>query len=100
MAQFWQVIRSYDNERSQGLTGTSGTEAEMNGYRFSAYVIRDNEGWVAHCPDFPDCRAHGETYELALSNLREAIRIYVEDGLGDDEAPPQHDDLSFTTLSF
>lgn len=72
----------------------------MSSYRFSAYVTRDGEGWAAHCPEFRDCRAHGETYELALANLRDVIQIFVEDGLGDDEAPPQHDDLSFTTLSF
>jgi predicted RNase H-like HicB family nuclease len=75
------------------------TEVDMNGYRFSAYVIRDRDGWAAHCPEFPDCRARGVTYEEALDNLRDVIRIFVEDGLGDDEAPPQNDALSFTTLS-
>ena len=58
----------------------------MSGYRFSAYVIRDSEGWAAHCPEFPDCRARGATYELALDSLRDVIQIFVEDGLGDDEA--------------
>ncbi len=72
----------------------------MSGYRFSAYVLRDREGWAAHCPDFPDCRARGATYELALASLRDVIQIFVEDGLGDDEPPPQHDGLAFTTLSF
>ena len=67
------------------------TEVDMSGYRFSAYVIRDIEGWVAVCPEFPDCRALGATYEQALDNLRDVIRIYVEDGLGDDEPVPQHD---------
>jgi predicted RNase H-like HicB family nuclease len=71
----------------------------MNGYRFSVYAIRDAEGWAAHCPEFTDCRARGATYESALANLRDVIRIFVEDGLGDDEPPPRHDDLSFTTLS-
>ncbi len=72
----------------------------MSGYRFSAYVIRDSDGWAAHCPEFPDCRARGATYELALDSLRDVIKIFVEDGLGDDEAPPQHSELSFTSLSF
>jgi predicted RNase H-like HicB family nuclease len=74
------------------------TEAEMNGYRFSVYVIRDGESWAACCPEFPDCRARGATYEAALANLREVIGIFVEDGLGDDEPPPQHEEMSFTTL--
>ena len=70
----------------------------MNDYRFSVYVIRDREGWAAVCAEFPDCRARGATYEAALANLRDVISIFVEDGLGDDELPPQHEELSFTTL--
>ena len=74
------------------------TEADMSGYRFSAYVIRDGEGWAAHCPEFPDCRASGATYELALDNLRDVIQIFVEDGWGDDELPPQPREMSLTSL--
>ena len=71
----------------------------MNGYRFSVYAIREGEGWAAHCPEFPGCRARGASYEGALANLRDVIQIFVEDGLGDDEPPPQHEELSFTTLN-
>jgi predicted RNase H-like HicB family nuclease len=76
----------------------NNTEVDMSGYRFSAYVIRDREGWAAHCPEFPGCRARGATYEEALANIRDVISIFVEDGFGDDELPPQHEELSFTTL--
>jgi predicted RNase H-like HicB family nuclease len=78
--------------------GKVRTEAEMSGYLFPAYVVRDRDGWAAHCPEFPDCRAHGATYEEALENLRDVIQIFVEDGLGDDEPPPQHDELSLTSV--
>jgi len=70
----------------------------MNDYRFSVYVIRDREGWAAVCAEFPDCRARGATYEAALANLRDVISIFVEDGLGDDELPPQPDETCFTAL--
>lgn len=82
------------------LAVNNDTEVDMSGYRFSAYVIRDIEGWAAVCPEFPDCRALGATYEQALDNLRDVIRIYVEDGFGDDEPVPQPKELSLTTLSF
>lgn len=100
MAQIWQLSRLNETEQAERTPGTSITEADMTGYRFSAYVIRDSDGWAAHCPEFPDCRARGATYELALDSLRDVIKIFVEDGLGDDEAPPQHSELSFTSLSF
>ena len=100
MAQFSQPLKSNEAEQAERAPGASITEADMSGYRFSAYVLRDREGWAAHCPEFPDCRARGATYELALASLRDVIQIFVEDGLGDDEPPPQHDGLAFTTLSF
>jgi len=99
MAQFSQPLRSNETDPAERAPGASITEADMSSYRFSAYVIRDSQGWAAHCPEFPDCRARGGTYETALDNLRDVIQIFVEDGLGDDEMPPQHAELSLTSVS-
>jgi len=99
LAQFWQILISEDIEGARRAPGNVGTEADMSGYRFPAYVVRDSEGWTAHCPEFPDCRARGATYELALENLRDVIQIFVEDGLGDDEQTPRAEDVALTTLT-
>ena len=41
--------------------------------------------WVAECPSLPGCISQGETRELAVTNIREAIEGYIltlkEDGL-------------------
>ncbi|MEP6664632.1 MAG: type II toxin-antitoxin system HicB family antitoxin [Verrucomicrobiota bacterium] len=41
--------------------------------------------WVAECPSLPGCVSQGETRELAVANIREAIEGYVlalkDDGL-------------------
>jgi predicted RNase H-like HicB family nuclease len=34
--------------------------------------------WVAECPSLPGCISQGETKEEAISNIREAICLYVE----------------------
>lgn len=70
----------------------------MNTYRFSVYVTRDVEGWAACCPEFPDCRARGSSHEDAVANLKDLIQVLVEDGLGDDEPPPQNGELCFASL--
>jgi len=57
----------------------------MSGYRFSVLVARDMNGWEAYCPDFPDCRARGSSYEDAVANLKDLVQVLIEDGLGDDE---------------
>jgi predicted RNase H-like HicB family nuclease len=58
----------------------------MDGYRFSVVIGRDEEGWAASCPEYPDCRASGPSYEETLAAIREAIQIRVE-ALGDDGRP-------------
>jgi predicted RNase H-like HicB family nuclease len=70
----------------------------MDDYRFSVVVGRNGNGWVAVCPEFEDCEAHGETYEAALANIREAIQVRIEDCLGDNEDIPQAETVNFTTL--
>ena len=34
--------------------------------------------WVAECPSLPGCISQGETKEIAIKNIKEAIDIYVE----------------------
>jgi len=71
----------------------------MSGYRFSVLVAKDIKGWEAYCPDFPDCRARGASYEDAVANLKDLVQILIEDGLGDDETIFQAEELCFTALN-
>jgi len=38
-----------------------------------------NGGYSAWVPTLPGCASQGETFEEALSNIQEAITLYVED---------------------
>ena len=38
----------------------------------------DEGGYTVYVPSLPGCISEGETAEEALSNIREAIRIYLE----------------------
>jgi predicted RNase H-like HicB family nuclease len=40
--------------------------------------IRSVEGWAASCPSLPGCHTQGETRAEALTNLRTAIRLWLE----------------------
>ena len=42
--------------------------------------------WVAECPSLPGCVSQGTTREEAVTNIREAIKAYV-DALNDDGLP-------------
>lgn len=42
--------------------------------------------WVAECPSLPGCISQGTTREEAVSNVREAIRVYIA-ALEEDNLP-------------
>jgi len=70
----------------------------MDDYRFSVVIGRNGNGWVAVCPEFQGCEAHGKSYEKALANIRQAIQVRIEDCLGDNEDIPQPETVNFTML--
>jgi len=52
-------------------------------------IVQEGEdGWfVVTCPSLPGCISQGKTIEEALSNIKEAIELYLE---------PDEDDLILT----
>jgi predicted RNase H-like HicB family nuclease len=48
--------------------------------KWRVVLERDDESgeWAAWCPELPGCTSAGETEEEALSNIREAIELYLE----------------------
>ncbi len=70
----------------------------MEEYRFSVVIGSNGDGWVAVCPEFGDCEAHGDSYEEVLAKIREEIQVRIEDSLGDNEDIPQAETVNFTSL--
>ena len=46
--------------------------------KFSVIIERDSAGYYAYCPDLPGCQSQGDSMEEAVSNIREAIALYLE----------------------
>ena len=38
----------------------------------------EDEVFVAEVPELPGCIAHGDTEELALQNIKEAIQLWID----------------------
>ena len=53
----------------------------MKMYRFSVIIEKDGDGYFASCPELQGCYTQGDTYEQALENIKDAIRLHVEDRL-------------------
>ncbi|HWJ40228.1 MAG TPA: type II toxin-antitoxin system HicB family antitoxin [Candidatus Limnocylindrales bacterium] len=45
--------------------------------RFTAMIYRENDGYVALCPEL-DVASQGDSVEEASSNLREAVELLIE----------------------
>jgi len=61
----------------------------MSSYRFSVVVEKDKEGYFVFCPELQGCYSQGDTYEEALGNIRDAIRLHLEDRVASGEEIPQ-----------
>ena len=50
----------------------------MHKYEIIIYWSNDDDVFVSEVPELPGCMAHGETQEAALSNVREAMDLWLE----------------------
>ncbi len=51
----------------------------MPDYRFTVVVGQDENGlYVASVPLLQGCYTQGETYEKALENIKDAIKLHIE----------------------
>jgi predicted RNase H-like HicB family nuclease len=41
-------------------------------------LLQTDEGWSVSCLDLPGCHSQGESREEALTNIREAIGLWLE----------------------
>ena len=49
----------------------------MNVQRFTAMIYREDDGYVALCPEL-DVASQGDSVEEASANLREAVELFLE----------------------
>jgi predicted RNase H-like HicB family nuclease len=70
----------------------------MKSYRISVVIEKDEEGYYAFSPELQGCYTQGDTYEEVIHNIRDAIKLHIEDRLasGEDVVLPQS--ISLTTL--
>jgi predicted RNase H-like HicB family nuclease len=71
---------------------------EMKRYRFSAVIEKDADGYYAFCPELQGCYTQGETYEEVLENIKDAIRLHIEDRIQSGEEVVEPEIVNLTTL--
>jgi predicted RNase H-like HicB family nuclease len=63
---------------------------------YKVLLIKSDEGFAVGCPALPGCWSQGKNREEALSNIREAIRLWLEVAEEDirREAAQEHEEVA------
>jgi predicted RNase H-like HicB family nuclease len=76
------------NKRSIAIQGTkTGTARKLYVYRVT--IEPDENRYYAEVPALPGCYSHGNTYEEALKNIKEAAELWLETLTEDGELIPE-----------
>ena len=50
----------------------------MNHYEIIIYWSNEDQAFLAEAPELPGCMAHGNSYEEALRNVRDAMAFWID----------------------
>jgi len=70
----------------------------MGNYRFAIVVEKDKQGYFAYCPELQGCYTQGDTFEEVIENIKDAIKLHVEDRLVNDEAVTTSEIVSLSSV--
>jgi predicted RNase H-like HicB family nuclease len=52
--------------------------ADCSAVLYRVNLFESDEGWAVSCPDLLGCHSQGATREEALTNIKDAIRLWLE----------------------
>ena len=67
-------------------------------YHVNVLLSKEQEGYYVYCPELPGCHSQGETFEEAISNIKEALELYLETMSKDEIAEALNKEIVSTIL--
>jgi predicted RNase H-like HicB family nuclease len=71
---------------------------EENKYTIEIFYSEEDEGYIAVVPELPVCSAFGETIEMALKEIKIAIRLWLKTALEEGREIPKPKGKEFLHL--
>ncbi len=65
---------------------------------FTVIIEEDNNGFFAYCPQLQGCYTQGETYEEALLNIKDVIKLHTEDRIEEGQTWRSPKSINVTSL--
>jgi len=50
----------------------------MAKYKINIVFEKDEHGYYVYAPELPGCHSQGNTFEEAMTNIKEAAELYIE----------------------
>jgi predicted RNase H-like HicB family nuclease len=61
-------------------------------YNYTAIIEKEDEGgFYAFCPVLRGCHTQGDTFDEAVDNIKDAIRLYIQSLIAHNEQLPEED---------
>ncbi len=70
----------------------------MVNYQLPIIIEKDKDGYFVFCPELQGCYSQGETYEEALENIKDAIKLHIQDRSANKEALDPARSVSLSTV--
>lgn len=70
----------------------------MQNYNLPIIIEKDEDGYIAYCPELQGCYTQGETYEEALANIKDAIALHIQDRIESGEPVSRPEVLNIATV--
>lgn len=70
----------------------------MKKYLLDVVIEKDRYGYFAYCPLIQGCYTQGHTYEEVLKNIKDAIKLHLEEIEASKQKLPRPEAISVTTL--
>lgn len=65
---------------------------------FTVIIEEDNSGFFAYCPQLQGCYTQGETYEQALFNIKDVIKLHIENRMEEGQTWRSPKSINVTSL--
>ena len=70
----------------------------MVSLKFPIIAEKDSDGYFAFCPNIQGCYTQGDTYEEVLENIKDVIKLLLEEMNEAGNKLPETQNISFTTV--
>ncbi|HOC78406.1 MAG TPA: type II toxin-antitoxin system HicB family antitoxin [Methanofastidiosum sp.] len=70
----------------------------MEPYKIPIIIEKDSEGYFAYCPEIQGCYTQGSTYEEVIKNIKDVIKLHLEEMREAGQKLPTNEIISLTTV--